>query len=68
MYPIADKKNGNPKYIKDLKEHFNEINWNEIEFPTPCCEKTFKKLEKNNNFSIVVYGHEVYTELEKVRR
>ena len=66
VYPIEDKKNGNPKYIKDLKEHFNEINWNEIEFPTPCCDKTFKTLEKNNkNFSVAVYGHEVYTKLEK---
>ena len=63
-YPINDK-DGNPKYIKDLKEHFNEFNWDGIEFPTPCCEKTFKKFENNNNVSLAVYGHEVYTELKK---
>ena len=36
-----------------------------IEFPTPCCERTFKKFENNNNVSIVVYGHEVYMKLVK---
>ena len=64
-YPIADKKNGNPKYIKDLKEHFNEFNWDGIEFPTPCCKRAFKKFENNNNVSVAVYGHEIYTELVK---
>ena len=64
MYPIDDK-NGNPKYIKDLKPHFNELNLDGIGFPTPCCERTFKRLEKNNNFSLAVYGHEVYTKLNK---
>ena len=51
-----------PERIEDLKEHFNEINIEGIEFLTPCCEKT---LEKNNNFSLAVYGHEVYTKIEK---
>ena len=62
---ITDKKSGNPKYIKDLKEHFNEFNWDGIEFPTPCCERTFKKFKSNNNVSVAVYGHEIYTELEE---
>ena len=46
MYPIDDKKNGNPKYIKDLKPRFNELNLEGVEFPTPCCERTFKRQEK----------------------
>ena len=51
--------------IGDLREHFNEFNWDGIEFPTPCCEKTFKKYENNNSVSVAVYGHEVYTKLVK---
>ena len=58
-------KKKDPQFIGDLKEHFNEFNWDGIEFPTPCCEKTFKRFEKNNNVSLAVYGHEVYTEIEK---
>ena len=63
MYPVDDK-DGHPRRIKDLKPHLKELNLDGIEFPAPCCERTFKKLEKNN-FSLVVYGHEVYTELNK---
>ena len=64
-YPIADKKNGNPKYIKDLKGHFNEFKWDGIDFPTSCCERTFKKFENNNNVSVAVYGHEIHKEFFK---
>ena len=64
MYTIDDKKNGNPKYIKDLKPHFNELSLEGVEFPTPCCERTFKMQEKNN-FLLAVYGHEAFTELNR---
>ena len=64
-YPIADKKNGNPKRIEDLREHFDEFNRDGIEFPTQCCERTFKKFENNNNVSVAVYGHETYKKFEK---
>ena len=58
-------KKKNPQRIEDLKKHLDELNLNGIEFPTPCTEKTFKKLEKNNNFLLAVYGHETYMELNK---
>ena len=61
MYP----KKKDPQRITDLKEHLNELNLNGIEFPTPCCERTFKKFESNNNVSVAVYGHEIYTEFFK---
>ena len=54
-----------PQRNEDLKEHLNELNLDGLEFPTPCCERTFKKFENNNNVSVAVYGHETYTEFVK---
>ena len=61
LYPKGDHK----YRIFDLKEHFNDLNLDGIEFPTPCSERTFKKFEKNNNISLLVFGHEVYEEMRK---
>ena len=46
------------RITKELKTQAHELNWNGIEFPTPCTEKQFKTFEKNNNVSILVFGHE----------
>ena len=43
---------------KELKKQASELNWNGVEFPTPCTEKQFKTFEKNNDVSINVFGHE----------
>ena len=43
---------------KELKEQTKKYNWDGIEFPTPCSEKQFKKFEKNNNVSLLVFGHQ----------
>ena len=48
-----------PERISDLKEHVNELNWGGIEFPTPCLERMYKKFEKSNNISLLVFGHEI---------
>ena len=47
-----------PQHISDLKEHVNELNWDGIEFPTPCSERMYKKFEKNNDVPLLVFGHE----------
>ena len=43
---------------KVLKKQTEKYDWSGIEFPTPCCDKQFKIFEKNNNVSIIVFGHE----------
>ena len=50
----------NPERIEDLKEHVDELNWEGIEFPAPCSERIYKKFKKNNNISLLVFGHEVF--------
>ena len=50
----------NPQRIEDLKEYVDELNWEGIEFPTPCSERMYKKFEKNNDISLLVFGHEVF--------
>lgn len=50
----------NKHRIEDLKEYVNELNLDGIEFPTPCSERTYKKFEKDNKISLLVFGHEVY--------
>ena len=49
----------NLQRIEDLKEHVDELNWEGIKFPTPCSERMYKRFERNNNMSLVVFGHEV---------
>ena len=46
------------RITKVLKKQASELNWNGIEFPTPCVERQFKTFEKNNNVSVLVFGHE----------
>ena len=50
----------NPQRVtKGLRKQSKELNWDGIEFSTPCLERVFKKFEKNNNISLLVFGHEV---------
>ena len=51
-----------PERISDLKEHVNEFNWGSIEFPTSCSERMYKKFEKNNDISLLVFGHKTVEE------
>ena len=46
------------RITKVLKKQASELNWNGIEFPTPCAERQLKTFEKNNNVSVLVFGHE----------
>ena len=46
------------RVIKELRKQSEELNWDGIEFPTPCLERVFKKFERNNNVSLLVFGHE----------
>ena len=64
FHPIL-KKGGHPELIGDLREHVNELNWDGIEFPTPCSERMYKKFERNNNISLLAFGHEVFEVLKK---
>ena len=49
----------NPQRVtKKLREQSEELNWDGIEFPTPCPERVFKKFEKTNDVSLLVFGHE----------
>ena len=47
------------RITKILRVQSEKYNWDGIEFPTPCSERLFKKFEKNNNVSMLVFGHEV---------
>ena len=49
-----------PERIQDLKEHVDEFNWDGIEFPTPCSERMYKRFERNNDTSLLVFGPEVF--------
>ena len=42
----------------EFRKQAEELNWEDIEFPTPCSERTYKKFEENNNVSLLVFGHE----------
>ena len=47
----------NPQRItKIFQEQANDLDWSGIEIPTPCTEKMFKKFEKNNNVTLLVFG------------
>ena len=49
----------NPQRVtKELIKQSEGLNWDGIEFPTPCLERVFKKFEKNNNVSLLVFGYE----------
>ena len=44
------------RITKELKQQASKLNWNRIEFPTPCTEQQLKTFEKNNGVGISVYG------------
>ena len=50
----------NPQSVnKELRRQSEELDWDGIEFPTPCLEMVFKKFERDNGVSLLVFGHEV---------
>ena len=40
-----------------LRKQSEQLNWNGIEFPTPCSERFSRKFENNNDVSILVFGY-----------
>ena len=49
----------NPQRITpELWKQTEELNWDGIEFPTPCSERMYKKFERNNGASLLVFGHD----------
>ena len=46
------------RVTKQLREQSEKLNWNGIEFPTPCSERMFKKFENNNDVSVLVFGYD----------
>ena len=46
------------RVTKELIKQSEALNWDGIEFPTLCLETVFKKFEKNNDVSLLVFGHE----------
>ena len=54
---LVNGKHGNPERVKkELRKQVEELNWDGIEFPTPCSERMFKKFEKNNKVNVSVFG------------
>ena len=53
-YPV-DK--NSERTSKELRKQAEELNWDDIEFPTPCLGKIYKKFEDNNDLSLLVFGH-----------
>ena len=45
------------RITKDLKKQAEELNWDGIEFPTPCSKRIYRKFEEND-VSLLVFGHE----------
>ena len=45
------------RITKKLRKQSEQLNWDGIEFPTPCSERMFKKFE-NNNMSVLVFGYD----------
>ena len=46
------------RITREFRKQSEKLNWDGIEFPTPCSEKMFRKFEQNNNVSILVFGHD----------
>ena len=57
LNPVEKDEHAN-RVTKELRKQTENYDWSGIEFPMPCSEKQFKKFEKNNNVSIIVFGHE----------
>ena len=54
----VDGKHGKPERVtKELRKQAEELNFDGIEFPTPCSERMFKKFEKNNKINVSVFGY-----------
>ena len=45
------------KVTKILQKQSERLDWEGLEFPTPCSERMFKKFERNNDVSLLVFGH-----------
>ena len=46
----------NPQCVtKEVRQQSEGLDWSGIEFPTPCLGRVFKKFEKNNNVSLLVF-------------
>ena len=45
------------RVTKEFKEQAERLNWDGMEFPTPCSERMFKKFEKNNKVNVSVSGY-----------
>ena len=60
--------NDDPQRIKEeLRKQGGELNWSGgVEFPTPCSERMYKKFEKNNDASLLVFGHETIVEETRI--
>ena len=58
-FNLPDKYYPFGKVTKELRKYTEQLNWDGIEFPTPCSERVFKKFEKNNNVSLCVFGCEI---------
>ena len=46
------------RITKKLRKQSEKLDWQGIEFPTPCLERMFKKFESNNDVSLLMFGHE----------
>ena len=58
-FNLQDECSTSDKVTEELRKYAEQLNFNEIEFPTPCSERVFKKFEKNNNVSLRVFGCEI---------
>ena len=45
------------RITKELKKQAEDLNFDGIEFPTPCTERMFKKFENNNQINVSVFGY-----------
>ena len=45
------------RVTKILQKQSERLDWEGPEFPTPCSERMFKKFERNNDVSLLVFGH-----------
>ena len=54
LFPV--EKNAG-RVTEELREQAETLNWDGIEFPTPCSERYFEKFGKNN-VSVLVFGYD----------
>ena len=56
LNPVNGKHEHPKRVTKELRKEAEELNWDGIEFPTPCTECSFKKFEKNK-VDVSVFGY-----------